>query len=277
MKIFSIIKPASFFNSHPQEDYFIMSKKHPIFVVADGVSLNFDNDSDYPSCSGAEDVAKIFCEVVMSEAEKRYKSFKKEDLKEIFEIGNKAVLEYNISHGRTKDTINYWDFDLFSATTAFLLIKDSKAYWWSLCDSGMALFNNKGKKMFFSPDGWIIWKKFLPKNWDNMPKKEKTKMQHKDYRNALNKKGETIGYGVVTGEDAAKIYLNTGVLDINAGDLFFLYTDGFENYFKLKEFVDLFKLWPDDMEGNLADIISKKSKINPKKYGLEKTLIAIVN
>lgn len=272
MKTFSILKPASFLAPRPQEDFFIISKKHPIFVVADGVSLNFDNDSDYPSHSGAGEVAKIFCEAVMSEAEKRYGNFKEQDSKEIFELGNKAVLEYNIAQGRTKSTINYYDFDLFSATTSSALIKDGKVYWWSLCDSGVALFNNKGKKIFNSPGGWINF----PKDWsEEKGEKEKIIVRHRDYRNAIGKKGKLTGYGAVDGEESAKYYLNTGVLDINAGDLIFLYSDGFENYFDLKEFVNLFKLWPNDIDSQLENIISEKSKTDPSKYGREKTLIAI--
>lgn len=275
MKIFSVIKPSLFKNSRPQEDYFIVSKKHPIFVVADGVSLKFDEDSSYPKNSGAAEVAKIFCEVVMLQAGKRYDNFKQSDLMEIFNLANKAVAEYNISQGLTKDAINYWDVDLFSATTSFVLIKDNKAYWWSLCDSGVAWFNDNAKKSFFSPPGWDIFKKNLPDNWKDMTKKEKTVMQHHTYRNAVNEKGELTGYGVADGEDDAKLYLNAGVLNINAGNLVFLYTDGFENYFSVKEFINLFKLWPEDIGAQLENIIEEKSKAELPKYGQEKTLIAI--
>ena len=281
MKIFSVLKPSLFKNFHPQEDFFGISKKHPIFVVADGVALNFDDEKDYPKHSGAGEVAKIFCETVIFEAEKRYKNFKEQDLKDIFKVGNKAVLEYNNSQGRTKDSINYWDFDLFSATTAFVLIKGPKghpkAYWWTLCDSGVALYGKKGSRLFISPDVWTVLDKFILDNFSNITGKERTKMLHRDYRNAVGKKGELTGYGVVDGEETAKFYLNIGTLDINAGDFILLFTDGFENYLKLKEFTGLFLKWPENLENQLENIISKKSKLEPKKYGQEKTLIAIAN
>jgi len=271
MKVFSILKQAIIPNSRPQEDYFIISKKYPIFVVADGVSLNFDNDSDYPGHSGAGEAAKIFCEVVAAEAEKRYETFKEENLKEIFELGNKAVLEYNISNNRTKNTINYYDFDLFSATTSFLLIKNNKAYWWSLCDAGLLAFRN-GSKIFQSPDGWTN----SPEKWQEIKDEKKRFItMHRDYRNTVNEKGELIGYGVVDGEEMAKLYLNIGTLDINAGDFILLYTDGFENYLNLKEFIELFVKWPENLENQLENIISEKSKENPDKYGREKTIIAV--
>ena len=277
MKIFSTLKLASFSKSHPQEDYFSVSKKYPIFVVADGVTLNCDIGADYPDPSGAGEVAKIFCDTVILEAEKKYENFKEQDLESIFDVGNKAVLEYNTSHGRTKDSINYWDKDLFSATASFVLIKNNRAYWWSLCDSGVTLFNSGGERLFMSPGGWDVCKKHLPKNWGDMAEKEKVTMLHKDYRNKIGEDGKIIGYGVADGEETAKFYLNTGVLDINAGDLIFLYTDGFENYFNLEEFINIFKLWPEDMQIRLEKLISEKSKTEPAKYGSEKTLIAMVN
>lgn len=270
MKIFSIIKSSLFSTNRPQEDYFIVSKKHPIFVVADGVSLNFDSEIDYPSVSGAEEAAKILCEAVILEAERRYESFKLEDLKDIFEIANKAVLDYNISKGRTKDSINYYDVDLFSATISFVLIKDGKVYWWSLCDSGVAIFRN-GEKILQSPDGWINF----PKNWEEKKgDREKIIIRHRDYRNAV-KDGKLTGYGVVDGEESALAYLNKGVLDIKKGDLIFVYTDGFENYIVLDEFNKLFILWPNDLEKRIEDVLEKKGSENSSKYGREKTLIAI--
>jgi len=272
VKVFSILKSGLFNNSHPQEDYFSISNKYPIFVVADGVALNLDNDSEYPEHSGAGEVAKIFCEAVIREAEKKYENFEEKDIKEIFDAGNMAALEYNISRGMTKETINYWDVDLFSVTTSFLLIKNNKAYWWNLCDSGVSLFNDKGKRLFVSPDAWAVLDKFISEKFSNITGKERIKLLHKSYRNAVDK---SVGYGVVTGEETSKFYLNTGVLSINTGDLVFLYTDGFENYFGLKEFIDLFESWDDDLEIRLNKLISDKAKENLGKYGSEKTLIAV--
>lgn len=270
MRILSISKPAVFRDFHSQEDHFLISKRYPIFVVADGVTLNFDNGKDYSSASGAKEAAKIFCEAVVAQAEKMYENFKEWDISAIFEAGNTAVLKYNISQGRTKDTINYWDVDFFSATTSFLLIKDNKAYWWSLCDSGMIVFRNL-EKIFQSPGGWINF----PNDWSEKEnKKAKVILRHRDYRNAVNE-GKLIGYGAVTGEESAKLYLNTGVLDINLRDIIFLFTDGLENYFQSEKFIDIFKSWPEGIEEQLSDIIAEKSKAEPSKYGSEKTLIAI--
>jgi len=272
MKLFFTTKQHHSLTSHPQEDFLYLSNKYPIFAVADGVTLNVAANKNYPSKSSAFEAAKIFCQAVVSEAEGRYQVFKEKDLKEIFELGNGAVRQYNISQGRTKKTVNYYDVDLFSATTAFLLIKNKKLFWFSLCDSGVKLFSKKGKEMFSSPDGWD----YFPKNWkEGKNERKKIIERHRDYRNAVSGTGKLTGYGVVDGEDSAESYLNFGVLNIKHGDLIFAYTDGFENYFNFKKFIELFKLWKGDLAFRLSAIISKKSEQNPKKYGKEKTLIAV--
>lgn len=273
MKTFSIYKQGSNQNPHPKEDYFLISKKYPIFVVADGVSLNFELGQEYSKKSGAGEASKIFCDVVITEAYKRYENFEEKDLEEIFELGNKAVLEYNVSQKRIgpesgHPTINYFDIDLFSATTAFLLIKEGKAYWWTLCDAGLRAFGANGQK-FLSPGGWVNF----PKIWDEgKDEKEKIIIRHRDYRNVV-KNGKLAGYGVVTGEKNAVKYLNKGV--IKDCDTFLLYTDGFENYFAFEEFMNIFKAWPQDMKKQIENFVAEKSKVDPGKYGREKTLIAV--
>lgn len=272
MKIFSITKLHQFLANHPQEDFFIISNKYPIFIVADGVTLNFDNEKDYPKESGAFEAAKIFCQAAISEAEKRYDNFEEKDLKEVFEHGNYAVLEYNIFQNRTKNTINHFDIDFFSTTASFVLIKNKKVYWWSLCDAGLALFNKKGDKLFKSPDGW----QHFPKDWkEGKNNKEKIITRHRDYRNTIGEDGKLSGYGVADGEETAVYYLNSGVLDVKKGDIVFVYTDGFENYISLPIFIELFKVWPEDLDDWLNRIISEKSKEDLHKFGAEKTLIAI--
>lgn len=270
MKVFFTTKQHYSLNNRPQEDYLALSSEFPIFAVADGVTLNLAKGKKYPEQSGAFEAAKIFCQTVIAEAEKRYPAFKERDLREIFEAGNVAVRQYNISQGRTRKTINYFDIDLFSATASFALIKNRKAYWFSLCDSGVMLFNKKGKEIFSDPDGWI----HFPKNWkEGAYDREKIIERHRDYRNAVSPGGKLIGYGVVDGEDYAELYLNSGALKLKAGDLLFLHTDGFQGYFNLKEFIRLFKEWPNDLAFKISEIVSKKSKQNIRKYGKEKTLV----
>src|SRR3989344_4202430 len=69
---------------HPEEDYFAISAIKPIFVVADGVTLELRTDGKYPNPSGAGELTKLFCETVIKEAEKAYDHFSEASLLALF-------------------------------------------------------------------------------------------------------------------------------------------------------------------------------------------------
>ena len=265
----------SLLNSNPKEDFCWFSSEVPIFCVADGVTLNFDGEGEYPKESAVGEAAKIFCQTAVREGERRYDKFSESDILEIFLVANDAVRQYNLSCGLKKDTINFWDKDFFSVTTAFALVKNSKIYWWSLCDSAFALLDSRGTRRFLSPDGWKIFKKNIPQGWEQLSKKEKTIMLHRDFRNSTNPNGELCGYGVANGEESAALYLERGIKGVRPGDKFLIFTDGFENYIGFKEFLEIFREWPNNLQNKLEDIVAIKSKEDSAKFGSEKTLIAV--
>ncbi|MFY9493228.1 MAG: protein phosphatase 2C domain-containing protein [Minisyncoccia bacterium] len=295
MKIFHIIEPTSrvltrglaVLNSfgielrnrskhiHAQEDFLAVSKNHPIFAVADGVTLETGPDGAYPKVSGAGAAAKIFCEAVVKEIEKTYGSFGLSDLKKVFAKANTAVGKYNRARGRFKDKLNYCDFDLFAATAAFVVVKKNTVYWASICDSGVAHFKKDGQLKFKSKDNWNIIRENLPPDWLKILEQDRKKIIRKTYRNGVGSRGRLIGYGVVTGEQKAERYLNCGKFTAGEGDAVLLFTDGFGNYLKLGEFVKLFLSWPRGLKSKLKKITRHKSVDDPNNFGRERTLIAI--
>ncbi len=264
---------------HPQEDYLLVSEKFPIFVVADGVTLECNEQGEYPAESGAGELARVFCEAVIQVAEAKYETFIESDLKEIFSIANKAADQVNIAHGRVKGTLNYWDIDLFAATTAFALIKDNRLYWWTLCDAGIAVFDAQQYRIYSSPLAWPRERreKYLLSDvtLKNVTPPERRKMIRRVYRNGINAQGETIGYGVVTGEPAALAYLETGNLLLSQGDTVIAYTDGFEHYLTLPIFVEKFLAWTDGTMNEPVLVAQQVTKEDPVRYGQERSLIAV--
>lgn len=260
---------------HPQEDYLLQSERYPIFAVADGVTLELDKNGNYPRPSGASEAARIFCEEIVKEAEKIYDKFGEAEIEPIFKKANDAVGEYNRANGRTKETINFWDFDLFAATAAFAAIKDETVFWGSICDSYVAHFDKNGRLKFKSPECWPRMRRHLPADWEAMGEKEKRIMTRKIYRNGLDEHGNLIGYGVITGEEAALKYFNSGAFKAEPGDLIFLFTDGFEKHLELPEFIDLFKEWPINLESKVKEFTAQKIKENPEEFGRERSLIAL--
>ena len=270
MKVVTITEPnVRFKDTRPQEDYTLRSKVHSIFVVADGVTLEGGTDGSYPESSGAAEAARLFCEASLRKAEKLFDNFKEEYLKDIFRAGNEAVGSYNRVQGRTKETIDYFTYDFFAATVAFALLKDNKLYWFSLCDSYVSVFNATGRKKFSSPEPWAAVREKMATLEEADPVERRKKLRRL-YRNSA----DFVGYGVATGEQAAESYLNRGVLNLSQGGFFTLYTDGFENYFKIPEFISLFQNWPDNLEQEIRVFTALKVKNNPAVYGEERSLIA---
>lgn len=260
-----------------QEDFLLVSKKYPIFVVADGVTLiQFIIDKkSYPKPSPAGVAARIFCEELLKAAEEKYETFKESDIKDIFDSGNKAVGRYNQECGRTKETADYWWNDFYAATAAFVVLKDNVAYWGSICDSYVAHFN-KDSLVFRSPTCDSRIERDAPKfKGDANNEKEKTKYVWSVKRNGISAKGELIGYGVVTGEEIAKRYLNLGTFKVKKDDFIAVFTDGFEDYMKLSEFRAIFYKEFDDLDKRAKDFAQLKIAEDPDKFGHERSLIIV--
>lgn len=272
------IDPTSYFNNgHPQEDFLLMSKKYPIFVVADGVTLiQFILEKKaYPNPSPAGDVARIFCEQLLKAAEDRYESYTETDTKEIFKIGNEAVRKYNQGQGRTKEVVDFWDNDFFAATAAFVVLKNNTIYWGSICDSYVAHFSS-GQCTFRSPDCNAMAEAEAPKfTGDVNDQKAKAIYAWSTKRNGIDVNGRLIGYGVVTGEAAAEQYLNTGMFEVKSGDIVAVFTDGFEDYMSLKELPILLGESFDSIEKRLKEFCKIKSMEDPDKFGHERSLISL--
>lgn len=281
-------KVTPVYDAHPREDYHLISSKYPIYVVADGVTLKRNAEGDYPVPSGAFEVAKLFCEVVIAEAEARYDSFGdiKSDsskiLEEIFVIGNQKVKEYNDAQGRTPETIDYREFDLFSTTTALVLIKDGKIYWWSLCDAGVFIFESNslghGAQIFQSPEAWPTEAEQISATGSaELSDTEFNKLKKRLFRNAVNERGERLGYGVASGESNARVYLNSGCIESEKDLTIFIYTDGYEDYVKLPEFINIFSEWSggvESIEVQVNKFMEEKERENIK-YARERSLVAV--
>jgi hypothetical protein len=264
--------------SHPQEDFLLVSEKYPIFVVADGVTLiqYLIEKREYPVPSPAGEIAHVFCEALVKAAKAKYVTFQESDTQEISRIANEAAGEYNREQGRTKETVDYWDNDFYAATAAFAVVKDHVVYWGSIGDSYVIHLTNKGELILKSPGLTDRAEVGEPKfTGDVSDRKESVRHVWSKVRNGVNADGKLNGYGVVTGEESANRYLNFGSFKAGEGDIVAVLTDGFENYFQLPEFINLLNKWPDDLESRLREFIAAKEKEDPAKFGYERSLIAI--
>ena len=226
---------------HPQEDYLIASNLPPIFVVSDGVTLNFkrmiESGAKYPTPSPAGAVAEIFCESVLKNVREMYEEFDAEKIIEVFKEANKDVSKYNQQIGKSEISGNPTGF--YAATGSFVIIKDSKAYWSSICDSFVAHFDKDMNVKFMSS-------------------------------------GLCSPYAVINGEERMAGHLEKGVFELTSGDRIFVFTDGFEHYAKNINFLKIFINWGDDLKERIVQFSKEMNLRDPENYGHERSLIAIL-
>jgi hypothetical protein len=226
---------------HPQEDYLIASNSPPVFVVADGVTLDFkrliERNEKYPDPSPAGEVAKIFCETVIKSAAERYGVFDASQTVEIFKDANSEVKKYNERVGESDVSGNITGF--YAATGSFVIIKNDKAYWASICDAFVAHFDKDMNLKFMSS-------------------------------------GLCLPYAVINGEERMAEHLEKGVFNLRNEDRIFVFTDGFEYYVKNNDFLEIFKKWGDDLKKRIAEFSKLMDLKDPENYGRERSLIAIL-
>lgn len=224
----------------PQEDNFVVADDHPVFAVADGVTLDVDvlaeKEIPYLNPSPSARVAEIFCESAVEFATEIYASFDQPDLERVFAEANERVAEYNKTVDR-KELVNNPTGE-FAATGVFAVKKGSTVYWASICDSFFAHFDSDMNKKFMSS-------------------------------------GSCDPYAVINGEARMVEFLEAGSREVESGDKLFLLTDGFEHYMSHDKFLDLFRNWEGNVKQRVRSISQKLAKEKPDKYGHERTLLAI--
>lgn len=271
---------------HLKEDYYLQSKKFPIFAMADGILLAIKPGSPYPVPSGAGEVAEMFCRSAVKYSEKIYYDFHKSNIADVFSISNAETEKYNKKRGRTKKTVNYFDTDYFGATAAFVLVKNSELFWGAVGDTKILLVNRNGKVKVASSDQVEPIERLAAKKFPHPKPQEKKIFQQRYYRNKIGKNGKLIGYGVIDGEPEALQYIESGRIKVKKGDRLFIFTDGFTPYFKLSEFKKLFHKWPAILERKVTSFVQEYIAGNlPRnaekqyrflyKYASEKSLFAV--
>ncbi|MCA9357176.1 hypothetical protein KC872_03105 [Candidatus Kaiserbacteria bacterium] len=190
----------------------------------------------YPDPSPAGNVSKIFCNEVVSKAEELYPIFEEELITETFIYANSKVEEYNKQEGEVIISGNVTG--KFSATGSFMICKDNKVFWMSICDSYFAHFDKNMNLKFISS-------------------------------------GLCNPYAVINGEPRMVDRIESGSFNIDLDDRLFVFTDGFYHYVKDKDFLNLFLNFEDSLIERVVDFSKVKTPIDPDKFGHERSLIAV--
>lgn len=266
------------FDRKPNEDFYLISEKLPIFVLADGVTQSHFRFGKYKGGyafpAGAKTAAQIFCYIVLEffEGKLKSKNEKFENLIEkSFDLANKRIKELNIAEGIDKK-MDFLEYDWFDTVgIAGFIVKD-KLFYGFVGDCGLAIYDKNNRLKFQTKDMVVPAIKKARKNFKNFGKfslRQKALIMHRDFRNRLDGKG----YGSFTGEEEVKKYYKIGHKKLKPKDLTVFYSDGFLNYLKFTEFIEILRKQDKKI---LDDFIFKKAKENYQEFGTDRTLISII-
>jgi len=292
MKIFgSTYTDLIKFNRKPNEDFLLISEKYPIFALADGVTQSRFEDGKYAYPAGARVAAQIFCQSVVEYLEKNFRPTEK-IIEKAFDFANERIWELNKNEGiiEKMDYVVYDYFDTVGVAgflanpvrnsinrgiTKYLASKISNGanntlFYGYVGDCGLAVFAQNNKLKFQTKDRVepaVKKAKGEYKNWRELSQNERTKIMHQYFRN----QPLGFGYGSFTGEPGVKKYYQINSLVLNPGELIVFYSDGFVEYLKLPEFIEILRR--EDKKA-LDDFTFNKAKENYGKFGTDRTLIS---
>ena len=259
----------------PVEDQYYVSNNEAI--VADGITrdpigiMDLSKCSNeifiakYPRPSGAELAAKEICKTF---------SITKGLLIDRLVKCNEAIKKLNNQYISSCD---YLENDYYGAVAACIDIKNSILNYAYICDCGVIVYDSIGNIKFQTDDDKELFSDpFINKigiPW-NLP--EARVIVRRDYRNNLKNiyDGKCISYGAITGEQSAINFIKTGQIELTAGDIVLVYSDGFSKFLHDKDFI----LQIIDFKQEIFEnYIEQKSKENYEKYSKEKTLVMFKN
>lgn len=262
----------------PNEDCFNFSEKFPIFSVADGITRILKKNSYYPTPSGPKLAAEAVCKETVNYLEKKYPDINKKELIQAFNQANREINQINKSLPKEKDKELVPEDPYASLGVTGVIVGDSFHYIY-LSDCGLIIYDENKKIKFQTPD-------ILEGQWGLIPKEvksfeNKAEQVHFDRlirRNNPSPKSfpEQATYGALTGEQEVKEFYQMGKVNLVENDIVVLYSDGFEPFLGLSDFVQLIcsDKKNEALKSALEKLIDKKSGENKKLYGQEKTLIA---
>ncbi len=215
-----------------QEDFHANSDN--IFVVADGVTHDLDEDGNYPYPSDSALVARIVCDSLVTSLNKACRSL--EDMGDAFIAANSEVARINEQNSRYMNReLN--GYDIGAATVAAIVIDGTRLLYGVLDDCYVSVF---GKDYIDHP----ILKSYVDRSanyldahfdWANI---ETRKLWRKEFRNSKYiANGQMYGYGALDGREGFLDYLQLGEVKLNKGDLVCVYTDGFIKLVQDREFI----------------------------------------
>lgn len=258
-------------HNFPIEDQFYASDDETI--VADGITRDPIGISDlsvcsynerlekYPRQSGAELAATEICNTFSKTSGSLIDKLTK---------CNESVKKLNNKYIKKCD---YLENDFYGAVASCISIKNSILDYAYICDCGVIIYDSFGNIKFQTENDKELYSDpYINKIGIPWYLPESRVIVRRDYRNNLSniQDNKCVSYGAITGEEAAISFIRTGQIQLSAGDLIAVYSDGFINFLHEEDFISEIL---DFEQVKFEKYIEEKSHLDYEKYGKEKTLV----
>lgn len=255
------------------EDFYLASKKYPIFAVADGVTRSHFKDGRYAFPQGAKMASQFFCKSVVDFLEENFSKNgdPKNKIKQAFDFANKQIKELNKKNSIDKK-INYIEYDWFDAVGVAGIIFQNIIYFGYVGDCGLVIFDKDNEKIFQTKDMVlppVLRFRDTFKKWASFPINKRKYL----IRTKLRNNPDGSGYGSFSGEEGVKKYYVFGQKKLEAQDMAVFYSDGFVKYLENKKFIDILR---NESKKELNKFMFWKIIANLFKYGNDRTFISII-
>jgi len=267
-------------DSLPQEDSSFSAPR--VWAIADGVTRdpklpeNFNSKSIedilayYPRPSGAKVVANIFTKNFITLVKKNL------SIKDIFQKINVLI---NIYNKKNIAKVDYLVNDFFACVACGAYIKNNILKYGFIGDSGMAIFNSKGKLNFCTKDGMQPFvdyeNKFLKKSNFNWLMPEYRVLVRSEFRNYIKKpKEKKIVYGALTGEVEAMKFVTIGEKKVRQGSKIVFFSDGARQLVLSSDFSEFMKeSLSQKLKTEIMNLSLQKAEKDYENFGRERSMI----
>lgn len=227
----------------PQEDAY--AHKDNIYVVADGVTHDRDQNGMYPIPSDSAKVAQMISGGVVAFLKNKKASLG--NIKAAYLEANRRVQHFNETRPFYKDRENN-GYTIGAATAAMVWFDGNKLLYGVIDDCFISVFSgdcvdHPVLKSYVEQSA-----RYLDTNFD-WSQPETRKLWRKEIRNNVySHGGKEYGYGAIDGREGFVRYLQLGEVELKKDDLVCVYTDGFIKVLQNVEFVKGLREQPFSMD-----------------------------
>ncbi len=220
-------------NNHPykpNEDFYKADDTLGIYILADGITSTPAAGEQYPSPSGGELTARLFCDTVYEQLCAATEGINPASLRAASLTANRAIQALN-TRQRRYELANFLNIDYFGCVGTVVAIAQNTLHLAHVGDGMVFLArHNHLQRLTSNQTQNVTEYKKTAQTQPNFSARELTIAIRRDFRNhsqATGQNGEPVGYGVYTGQENVQDFIQIEKNPLQPGDAVLLLSDGF--------------------------------------------------